>query len=70
MRMNATMNRRLPGEAGIWVVVMGDLIVFGLFFLTFVFYRAHDTALGRDVAVKLLQDRYAVTSLAARRSIS
>src|SRR5262249_170641 len=32
-----------------------------------VVFRARDRRLNRDVAVKLLQDRYALTSLAARR---
>jgi serine/threonine protein kinase len=32
-------------------------------------YRGRDVALSRDVAVKLLQDRYALTSLVARRFV-
>jgi tetratricopeptide (TPR) repeat protein len=35
-----------------------------------VVYRARDTALGRDVAVKLLSDRYPAGSLAAQRFLS
>lgn len=31
--------RRLPGEAGIWVLIGGDLMIFGLFFATFLYYR-------------------------------
>jgi serine/threonine protein kinase len=34
-----------------------------------VVYRGRDTALSRDVAVKVLQDQYARTSLAARRFV-
>lgn len=30
---------RLPGEEGLWVFVLGDLIVFSLFFATYLFYR-------------------------------
>src|SRR6185436_17430942 len=30
-------------------------------------FRAHDTKLNRDVAIKLLQDKYAPVSLAAHR---
>jgi len=37
--------QRLPGEAGIWVFIFGDLLVFSLFFGTFLFYRAEDVAL-------------------------
>jgi nitric oxide reductase NorE protein len=39
--------RHVPGESGIWVFIMGDLLVFSLFFAVFVFNRAHDTALYR-----------------------
>lgn len=31
--------RHIPGEAGIWVVIFGDMLVFGLMFLTFMYYR-------------------------------
>jgi len=30
---------RLPGEEGLWVFILGDLIVFSLFFATYLFYR-------------------------------
>jgi nitric oxide reductase NorE protein len=33
---------RLPGEEGIWVLILGDLLMFGLFFGTFMYYRALD----------------------------
>ena len=32
-------NARLPGESGVWVLICGDLMVFSLFFLTFIVYR-------------------------------
>jgi nitric oxide reductase NorE protein len=35
----------LPGEAGVWIFILGDMLVFGLFFCTFIFYRAHDLEL-------------------------
>ena len=31
---------RLPGEPGIWVVIFGDLLLFAVFFFTFMYYRA------------------------------
>jgi nitric oxide reductase NorE protein len=34
--------RQVPGETGIWVFISGDLIVFSLFFIIFVYYRARD----------------------------
>lgn len=37
---SATRGRHLPGELGIWVFILGDMVLFGLFFGTFMFYRA------------------------------
>lgn len=37
--------RHVPGEVGIWVFVLGDMFVFGLFFLTFAYYRGLDVEL-------------------------
>lgn len=31
--------RRIPGEVGIWVFVLGDMLVFALFFATFMYSR-------------------------------
>lgn len=41
----ARSDRRIPGEAGIWVFILGDLIIFGLFFATFVVDRSQEPAL-------------------------
>lgn len=32
--------RRIPGEAGTWVFLLGDMVVFGVFFVTFMVERA------------------------------
>ena len=34
-----TTERRIPGEEGIWVFVLGDMTVFALFFATFMYSR-------------------------------
>lgn len=34
----------VPGETGVWVFVLGDMLVFALFFAVFVYYRALDPA--------------------------
>ena len=34
------MVRRIPGEAGTWVFLLGDMVVFGVFFATFMVERA------------------------------
>jgi nitric oxide reductase NorE protein len=31
--------RRIPGEAGVWVLILGDMSVFAVLFGTFVYYR-------------------------------
>lgn len=40
--------RRMPGEEGVWIFIFGDLMVFGLFFLTYLYYRAGDPLLYRE----------------------
>jgi len=45
--------RRMPGEEGVWIFIFGDLIVFGLFFLTYLYYRAGDPGLYRESQVQL-----------------
>jgi nitric oxide reductase NorE protein len=35
---------RVPGENGIWVLILGDLAMFALFFATFTYYRNQDLA--------------------------
>lgn len=35
----------VPGEAGLWVMIFGDMLIFGLFFVTFAVYRLDEVAL-------------------------
>ena len=47
-RQPATTGRRprhVPGEEGLWVLIIGDMLVFGLFFVTYLFYRARNREL-------------------------
>ena len=37
--------RHVPGEPGVWVLITGDLLVFGIFFCTFLVYRMQNAAL-------------------------
>lgn len=39
---DATGARRVPGEAGIWVLIGGELSAFSAFFLVFAYYRGLD----------------------------
>lgn len=43
----------VPGEVGIWVFVLGDLLVFTLFFLVFLVYRSADVELYRESKMQL-----------------
>jgi nitric oxide reductase NorE protein len=35
----------LPGEAGVWVLLFGDMAFFGLLFVAFLYYRSREPAL-------------------------
>lgn len=35
----------LPGEEGIWVFILGDMLVFGLFFVVYIYYRGENPVL-------------------------
>lgn len=46
--MRATSDPRhphLPGESGVWVFILGDMLMFAAFFIVFMFYRSEDVAL-------------------------
>lgn len=38
----ADSGRRVPGEAGVWVFIIGDMMSFSLLFLLFLYYRSFD----------------------------
>jgi nitric oxide reductase NorE protein len=38
----------LPGEVGVWVFILGDMLMFAMFFIVFVYYRAQDVSLFAD----------------------
>jgi nitric oxide reductase NorE protein len=33
--------KHVPGEPGVWVLIIGDLLIFAVFFVSFGYYRAH-----------------------------
>ncbi len=37
--------RYLPGEAGMWFFIIGDLLIFGLYFVAYMMYRGQDSEL-------------------------
>lgn len=38
--MTEKKQRHIPGEEGIWILILGDLMVFTILFLTFAYYRS------------------------------
>ena len=43
--MDALVQRRMPGEEGIWIFIFGDMLVFSLFFAIFLYYRGQNVQL-------------------------
>jgi nitric oxide reductase NorE protein len=53
----------LPGEVGIWVLILGDMTVFALFFGVYTHYRDHAPALFRHSQMTLHQSFGAINTL-------
>lgn len=53
----------VPAEPGLWVFVLGDMTVFGWFFLVFMWERRHDRAVFADSVNKLYQPIGVVNTL-------
>lgn len=53
----------VPGEVGIWVFVLGDLLMFALTFILFTYYRAGDPALFASGQATLNQNYGAINTL-------
>jgi len=47
--------RHVPGEAGIWIIIFGDMLVFSVMFLSFVCQRREDPRLFQTSAAHLNQ---------------
>ena len=56
-------SEHLPGEAGIWVFILGDMTVFGLFFATFMFYRGQEAQVFADAQALLNQNWGAINTI-------
>ena len=66
--MNAQQSRSLaqphvPGEVGVWIFILGDMVVFALFFVTFLYYRAQNVELFATSQAMLNQNRGAINTL-------
>jgi len=67
--MNATAQQvkkskaHVPGEVGIWVFILGDMAIFGLFFIVFVYYRELNIELFLQSQATLNQNYGAINTL-------
>jgi len=46
---------RMPGEEGVWVFVFGDMVLFSLFFVVFLYYRGQNLELYAQSQARLSQ---------------
>ena len=53
----------VPGEVGIWVFILGDMLIFGLFFIVFVYYRGLNVELYVQSQATLNQNYGAINTL-------
>ena len=71
----------LPGDAGMWVFVLGDMVIFGVYFVVFMVYRGHEQAVfltsqrhlslasgAVNTLVLLASSRFAALAVAAARA--
>ncbi len=59
----SSVKHHVPGEVGVWVLILGDMVVFGLFFLVFVYYRGLDIELYTQSQKALNQNYGALNTL-------
>lgn len=61
--MNGETARRIPGEPGIWLFIVADMTIFGIFFGTALWYRAEDPKLWAAAQTQLDQGLGLVNTL-------
>ncbi len=60
---NSKKTQHLPGEAGVWVFILGDMVVFALFFAVFAYYRSLDIQLYTESQTTLNQNYGVINTL-------
>ncbi|MET0699798.1 MAG: cytochrome c oxidase subunit 3 family protein [Mycobacterium sp.] len=53
----------IPGESSMWFFVIGDLLIFGVYFITYVYYRGQDPGLFLHSQARLNLDIGALNTL-------
>ena len=59
----APVARRLPGAPSMWFFVIGDLLIFGAYFVAYMFYRGQDHALFLHSQARLNLDIGAINTI-------
>ena len=59
----AKSERHLPGEEGVWIFILGDMLIFGLFFCVFMYYRVQSPELFVESQSSLNQHYGALNTL-------
>ncbi|MEZ0121062.1 MAG: cytochrome c oxidase subunit 3 family protein [Candidatus Reddybacter sp.] len=59
----AEIKPHVPGEVGIWVFILGDMLIFGLFFIVFVYYRGLSVELYSQSQATLNKNYGAINTL-------
>jgi nitric oxide reductase NorE protein len=44
-KAGGAVKKHIPGEPGVWLFLLGDMVIFGLFFIVFLYHRGQDVAL-------------------------
>ena len=78
---SVTTSRHVPGEPGVWIFLFGDMVVFGIFFATFMYQRSlapelfdasrHTLSIGiglTNTLILLTSSLFVVTAIRAVRS--
>jgi nitric oxide reductase NorE protein len=62
-RRTSALRNHLPGESSMWFFVIGDLIIFGAYFVAYMNYRVRDPALFLESQARLNLDIGAVNTV-------
>lgn len=58
-----TRARAIPGETGIWVLVLGDMFIFGIFFVVYSYYRGLNVDLYNESQLALNKNYGAINTV-------
>ncbi len=62
-RRDSLLHKHIPGESSMWFFVIGDLIIFGAYFVAYMYYRGQQPALFLESQARLNLDIGAANTL-------